>query len=56
MIPLLTGLLVALLSSVVLALVERSDAPSRKRYFVKMFCWCFFGMLVAGWLMHFLPR
>jgi hypothetical protein len=56
MVPLIVGLIVALLASAVLALVERSDAPSRKKYFYKMFGWCFLGMVVAAWLMHFLPR
>ena len=56
MIPLLIGLLVALVISSVLAMVERNDVASRKKYFLKMFCWCALGMIVAGVLMRLLPR
>jgi hypothetical protein len=53
--PLVIGLIFSLLVSGVFAFVERDEQKERWRYFIKAFCYFFFSILLAGWLMRLLP-
>jgi len=53
--PIVIGFIFALLVSASFAFIERKEKKERWRYFIKAFCYFFLSIMVAGWIMRFLP-
>ena len=53
--PVIVGFIFSILVSGVFAFIERDDPKERLRYFIKSFCYFFFSILIAGWIMRLFP-